>query len=207
MEDRTASCGPASYPADMPNDASPPEPRANGGDRDQRTPSHGARPRRRSRAWLALVALPVLSLALGVAGCGATGGAGPEARALLAAVNEARAAARDCGGVRYPAAPALVLEPRLTRAAASHSEDMRAHGSMSHTGSDGSSVAQRVEREGYRFAALGENVAWGYPTTEAVMAGWLGSPGHCANIMNAAFEELGAGVAGTYWTLDLAAPR
>jgi len=46
-----------------------------------------------------------------------------------------------------------------------------------------------------------------------VVAGWLASPGHCANLMNPAFSELGAGYAvdpksdaGIYWTALFGAP-
>jgi uncharacterized protein YkwD len=153
-----------------------------------------------------LVALVAGAVAL-LGGCGGPGGYTAEATTLLALVNEARSTARDCGTTRYGAVPALTLERRLTRAAQAHSEDMLASGRMSHTGSDGSNVQQRIERQGYAWSTLGENVAWGYPTPASAMAGWLGSAGHCKNIMNPAFEELGAGVAENYWTLDLAAPR
>ena len=52
---------------------------------------------------------------------------------------------------------------------------------------------------------LGENVAVGYPTAEAVMAGWMNSPGHRANILNCAARAMGVGVATgadgrLYWT-------
>ncbi|MFO8150977.1 MAG: CAP domain-containing protein [Trueperaceae bacterium] len=123
-------------------------------------------------------------------------------------VNEARASARSCGAHGwFDAAQPLALDPRLTRAAQLHSEDMRDTGTMSHTGSDGSSPAQRIDRQGYAWGSAGENVAWGDPTPEAVMAGWLGSDGHCANLMHEGFRDLGAGEAGAFWTLVFARPR
>src|SRR4030067_605973 len=74
----------------------------------------------------------------------------------------------------------------------------------------------RFAREGYAWRTYGENIAVGYPTVSAVMQGWLGSDGHCRNIMNPAFREIGAAYAegpylgnpsAPYWTFDLAAPR
>jgi uncharacterized protein YkwD len=52
----------------------------------------------------------------------------------------------------------------------------------------------------------------GQPNAITVVAAWLDSPGHCANIMSADYTEFGAGThldtSGTrYWTLVLAAPR
>jgi len=126
---------------------------------------------------------------------------------LLQEVNAARASKRSCGSLVFPAAAPLKIERRLTAAADAHSQDMVDHGFMSHTGSDGSSVVDRLERHGYSWSALAENVAAGFPTPESVVAAWLGSPGHCANIMNAVYTELGTGSEGVFWTLVFARPR
>lgn len=45
----------------------------------------------------------------------------------------------------------------------------------------------------------GENVAWGHPTPEAVIRGWMNSPGHRANILTGSFRTIGLGVASAYW--------
>src|SRR5919109_1185606 len=57
------------------------------------------------------------------------------------------------------------------------------------------------------WSAIGENIAAGYPTPEAVVAGWMSSPGHRANILSPNFTEIGIGLAqggkyGSYWTQD-----
>lgn len=126
---------------------------------------------------------------------------------LLVLVNQARASGRHCGDSYMPPVGALEIEPRLVLAAAAHSEDMLAMGKLTHTGSDGSNPGQRIARTGYEHSAWGENAAWGYPTVESVMSGWLGSPAHCRNLMNARFTEFGGGKAGTYWTQVFARPR
>lgn len=126
---------------------------------------------------------------------------------LLVLVNQARAAGRQCGETYMPPVPALTVEARLVMAAAAHSEDMLAMGKLTHTGSDGSNPGQRIARTGYQHSSWGENAAWGYPTVESVMSGWLGSPGHCRNLMSSSFTEFGAGKAGTYWTQVFARPR
>ncbi|MDT0405691.1 CAP domain-containing protein [Streptomyces edwardsiae] len=97
----------------------------------------------------------------------------------------------------------------LTKAAQDHSEDMAATGTMSHSGSDGSSPGDRITRAGYAWSTYGENVAYGYSTPEQVMDGWMNSPGHKANILNCAFKEIGVGLAqpGGYWTQDFGTAR
>ncbi|AEM84745.1 CAP domain-containing protein [Streptomyces violaceusniger] len=103
----------------------------------------------------------------------------------------------------------LTVNEKLTKAAQDHSEDMAAHSNMSHTGSDGSSPGDRIERAGYSWSTYGENVAYGYESPKSVMEGWMSSPGHKANILNCDFKEIGVGVAqpGHYWTQDFGAAR
>ncbi|WP_037851589.1 CAP domain-containing protein [Streptomyces sp. NRRL S-340] len=104
---------------------------------------------------------------------------------------------------------ALTADPTLAAAAQAHSEDMAAHQNMSHTGSDGSAPGDRITAAGYAWSTYGENVAYGYSTPEQVMAAWMASPGHKANILNCSFKEIGVGLAqpGAYWTQDFATSR
>jgi uncharacterized protein YkwD len=135
-------------------------------------------------------------------------------KSALAAVNTARATARYCGSTWYPAAPALAWNARLAQAAAAHSRDMATGNFLSHTGSNGSTLVNRVDATGYLATAWGENVAGGPATVDAVMAGWLASAGHCANIMNSTFRDFGtacvrndAAAYQRYWTQVFATPR
>jgi len=135
---------------------------------------------------------------------------------FLDAVNQARSEGRMCGSTSFSAAPPVAWNDGLAVAAYLHSEDMATNQIFSHTGSDESSPGDRITREGYDWWTCGENIAVNYPTVSAVMQGWLGSDGHCRNIMNPVFEEIGAAyaegpylgtVAAPYWTFDLAARR
>lgn len=56
---------------------------------------------------------------------------------------------------------------------------------MTHSGNDGSTVALRVDRVGYPWTTVAENVAVGYPDTASVMAAWMASDGHRGNILSA----------------------
>jgi uncharacterized protein YkwD len=143
----------------------------------------------------------------------------PEARDtadfFLRAVNRARSIDRYCGERQFTAAPALKWNPALSEAARAHSQDMARQRYFSHTGKDGRQVADRAVRAGYRWRGIGENIAAGQASPEEAMAGWLASPGHCANIMDRSFTEMGAayGVnAGgaaphVYWTQVFGQPR
>lgn len=66
--------------------------------------------------------------------------------------------------------------------------------SFSHTRPDGRNCFTVFEEFGINYTACGENIAAGHPTPEAVVQGWMNSPGHRANILNEDFEEIGVGV-------------
>lgn len=133
-------------------------------------------------------------------------------RAILDAVNAARASARRCGEVDFAAAPPLASNAVLAGAALAHSRDMAAQGYFSHQGKDGRAVAERALEAGYVWRRIAENIAVGQDAPGEVVAGWLDSPGHCANIMHPGFTEMGAAYAVSskeraYWTQVLGTPR
>jgi uncharacterized protein YkwD len=114
---------------------------------------------------------------------------------LLALVNEARAVPRNCGVQAFGAAPALAWNETLAAAALGHSRDMATKRYFNHREPDGSDPAGRATRAGYRWRQVSENIASGQRTVAEAVAGWLDSPGHCANIMNPAVTEMGAAFA------------
>jgi uncharacterized protein YkwD len=135
-------------------------------------------------------------------------------RRVLELTNEARSRARPCGSTYFAAAPPLAPNARLERAAAQYAHDMAAHGYMDHTGRDRSSPQERISRSGYRWRETGENLASGITTPEEVVAEWLKSPEHCANLMDPAFRHMGVAYAvnprqeaGVYWAQEFGAPR
>jgi len=128
-------------------------------------------------------------------------------------VNEARSHGRRCGREKFGAAAPLSVSRKLNEAAGAHARDMATRKYFEHRGSDGSEPKERVRRAGYESRLTGENIALGPESAEEVVAGWLHSPGHCANIMDARFRDVGVGVAtGTkrgqiYWVQDFGSPR
>ncbi len=111
----------------------------------------------------------------------------------------------------------LTLNTDLNRAAQNHSESMAVDDFFSHTGADGSSPFDRIEAVGYNYSTAAENIAAGYSTPESVMDGWMRSPGHRANILNADLREIGIGYYflendtgsvnhNSYWTQSFGTP-
>jgi uncharacterized protein YkwD len=134
---------------------------------------------------------------------------------VLRLVNERRAAGASCGARgNFAAAPALAWSAALANAGYLHSKDMADKNYFSHDSQDGRSFSQRITAQGYSWSTAGENIAAGQGTLAAAVDGWMNSDGHCANIMGAAYRDIGLGCArnagsqyGIYWTMDLAASR
>ena len=128
-------------------------------------------------------------------------------QAVLKLVNAARSRPRACGSRVFGAAPPLAWDDSLAAAALVHSRDMAARNYFDHTDAAGATVVQRATRAGYRWRVIGENIAAGQGSAQQVVAGWLASPGHCANIMQRDFADMGAAYAiqphsamEIYWT-------
>jgi uncharacterized protein YkwD len=85
------------------------------------------------------------------------------------------------------------VSPQLSAAAQAHSQDMALNDFVGHAGSDGASLGERLTRAGYSWRMAAENIAAGQPTPEAVVASWMSSGSHRANILNCALRDIGIG--------------
>jgi len=133
---------------------------------------------------------------------------------VLRLVNAARSRERLCGRRPQPAAPALQLDATLSAAAREHAQDMLRYGYFDHAGRDGSTPGTRVAARGYRYQLVGENIAEGPQSPQEVVQGWIDSPGHCQNLMDPRFRDMGiafavnsAGRPRIEWVQDFAARR
>ncbi len=92
------------------------------------------------------------------------------------------------------ALPALTAEIRLGTAARKHSQDMAILNFFAHDSLNGATFVDRIEAEGYIYwNRASENIAAGYGSPSEVVAGWMNSPGHRANILDPHVSAVGAG--------------
>ncbi|WP_018930242.1 CAP domain-containing protein [Pseudomonas umsongensis] len=160
---------------------------------------------REGREWRIVLARPLLT--------GRLGDWQAEGQKLLEAMNSARTQARQCGTQSFAATTPLVWNATLGSAAEGHSRAMANQNFFDHKDRDGRTPGDRAELAGYAGQQVGENIAAGQDTVRKVVDGWLASPGHCANLMNPQFRELGAAYAvdpksdaGIYWTAMFGTP-
>jgi len=122
-------------------------------------------------------------------------------QAALAAVNTFRAE----NGLKP-----LVLDARLSRAAAMQSKAQAGRSWIGHYGSDGSTPKDRAARAGYHAKIASENVASGQKSFSDVLRFWKKSSGHRSNLLRPNVTAAGVAMAKNksgraYWTLVLGA--
>ncbi len=121
--------------------------------------------------------------------------------AVLCLINEQRAAHH---------LPALRASRLLNRSAQGWTDAMVASGDFSH----GADFAARITAVGFSWSAAGENIATGFVTPRQVVRAWMDSTGHCRNILNPSYADVGTGVSArplrgfppATWTQDFALP-
>jgi uncharacterized protein YkwD len=126
---------------------------------------------------------------------------------FLNSINATRQKGCNCGSKYFPPAPPLTWNNDLEDAAVGHAKDMARKNYFSHDSKDGRSMEDRIVYAGYKFKgfksfAIGENIAQGQQSIAEVMAGWFKSEGHCRNLMNPDFKEVGVAEYKTYWVQD-----
>jgi uncharacterized protein YkwD len=131
--------------------------------------------------------------------------ASPDLNRVIELTNEHRRAA-GCGDLQW--------NPALATAAQHHADDMAANNYFSHTSRNGASFVKRIRAAGYAYRRAAENIAAGQTTPDEVVATWMSSPGHRANILNCRLRHIGIGYSynsnsdfGAYWVEDFGTPR
>jgi uncharacterized protein YkwD len=107
---------------------------------------------------------------------------------------------------------ALAVDGPLVQIARFHSRDMATHNYFDHNGLN-EKWSDRFQWTGEKYSGMGEIIAEGYSTPQAVVKAWMASPGHHAIIVDPGYTVFGGGyVTGSgaysvYWTVDFAVAR
>lgn len=126
---------------------------------------------------------------------------------FLSYINQKRQSGCTCGIYYMPPAPPLKWNYQLEAIATGHAVDMARNNYFSHTSLDGRTMQNRIAAggytiNGYRSIEIGENIAFGQESILEVMQGWFKSAGHCRNLMNPRFKEVGIAEDNKYWVQD-----
>lgn len=109
---------------------------------------------------------------------------------------------------------ALYFNEKLQKAALRHAADMAKYSFLDHNSRKTGSYQARVDKTGYRWVKVAENIAAGQMTVDAVLQAWLDSKQHCDLMVSQDYQEVGLACAincddpyGVYWALVLASPK
>lgn len=139
--------------------------------------------------WLNIALLVAIKVAIPLGGLGLASITGvfalPNPDLVVVQTNAARTAA---------GAPALARSTVLDRAAEQKLDDMAARGYFAHVSPDGRQAWDFMLGAGYRYRAAGENLGRGFSDPAQLVAAWMGSPSHRANIVSTAYRDIGVAV-------------
>lgn len=95
----------------------------------------------------------------------------------------------------------------LSQAAYNKSKHMSDNNYFAHTSPDGVADIYFIKQSGYKYQAVGMNLAEGnFASNKALVDAWMSSPGHKKNILASFGKEIGIGVFGNYFTMFIANP-
>ena len=110
--------------------------------------------------------------------------------------------------------PPLAASSKLMDAALLHAKQMAQYQQLSHeiSGAPYPDLGSRLQAVGYVYRDAAENVAWNQQSAQAVVASWMKSSGHRANILDPALTQIGAAMARSnkgepYWIQVFGTPR
>jgi uncharacterized protein YkwD len=124
-----------------------------------------------------------------------------ELKELFELHNKARRKKTRCDGRRTRKAKALKYSCLLANASWQHANDMSENSYLAHDNRKGLSIGERATKSGYVWRRVGENIARGFSSAQMANKAWLASKGHCENIMNSSYTEMGAAIVGEHWVV------
>ena len=134
--------------------------------------------------------------------------AGPETKAereerrinyLLSEINALRTKGCKCGRKRMAKVAPLTWNDKLEYSAYLHAKEMNDYNYFGHRSRSGEDVGDRVDKIGYKWRNVGENLAVGQTNFKEALKDWLESDSHCRMIMDPKMSEMGLAKVGRYW--------
>lgn len=105
-------------------------------------------------------------------------------------INAQRAAGAACAPA-VPDAQQLEWDPRLAATALAQATDLALRDTLSHRDARQRTLKERLQASGYPLRVAGENLAAGQSQFEGALSAWLASAGHCANLMQPQYSDVG----------------
>jgi hypothetical protein len=132
---------------------------------------------------------------------------------LAAEIGQLRGGGGECGDRVFDGGQIVPVHvPALRCAARIHARDMGERGVLSHQGSDGSDVVERITAAGYEGVPRGQLIAAGELDPAAVVQSWMADDGQCEALFDRRLKDIGVGLwregpsEHPYWVLTFGTP-
>ena len=134
---------------------------------------------------------------------------------VLDEINAWRSDVCLCGNVKKRPAAELIWDNKIAEIAQEYANDLNSDNEnndtkflyLSHVGTDGSTVKQRLEEKDYSVIYCVENIAHFKGSETMVIDHWMNNPTACNNIMNRQVTNMGMARSGDFWVLLFAQPK
>lgn len=134
---------------------------------------------------------------------------------VLDNINGWRSEDCQCGNVKKRPAPEVIWDNKLEEIAQNYADDLATDNKenesnflyLSHVGTDGSTLSNRLAENGYEAIYCVENIAYLKGNEDMVIDHWMNTPAACNNIMNRQITSIGIARSGDFWVLLFAAPK
>lgn len=123
----------------------------------------------------------------------------PSSESMISMVNEIRNEGCYCNNTWMPPVESVRWNDKLYRSAFSHARDMDRYDFFDHVNRKGQDIGARIDKFGYKWKVVGENIGMGQRTFSEVLEDWMESPTHCKMLMNPKVNEMGIAKKGKYW--------
>jgi uncharacterized protein YkwD len=110
---------------------------------------------------------------------------------VLSKINKVRTQGCYCGRRWMEPAAKLVWNDKLEKSALNHAKDMDRNNFFGHYSSTQENIGTRIDKVGYSWKNVGENIAEGQESIDEVIDDWIKSRNHCLMLMNPKMTEMG----------------
>lgn len=125
---------------------------------------------------------------------------------VMAEINRLRASGCDCGGTWMQPVGPVSWDHSLYQVSRSYALYMERYKHFDHISLEGENLGDRLDRIGYDWQKVGENLAYGYHHFYEVLEAWKGSASHCTMLMDPDVTMMGLAKRGIYWVQSFSKP-
>ena len=118
---------------------------------------------------------------------------------ITSKINEIRANLIRCGSELMPKVNPIHWHDDLYKASSDYALYMKENGHFGHVSLEGDDAGDRLDKVGYKWRYVGENLASGQHNFEEVLQDWLKSESHCKMLMNANMQHFAIARYKEYW--------